>query len=182
MVGELVEAADRWLVPMAGTVTQCRLDYAFSLVVADESAGSFEVRIEQPSAVSSQDDEVLLDPEGDPVQMAPALRVLRREVEQAIAAKGGRGKPGRLLADERGGGSSIPGFPFRGPNAPERAYENLAKHHGVDRGVASDRLHKIKEAGGLGATDDVVIGRTRDVYDARTEEWLGRLTDKSLGP
>lgn len=98
------------------------------------------------------------------------------------AAKGGLGKWGRRLADEGGGSSSIPGFPLRGPNAPERAYDNLAKHHGVPRGVASDRSHRIKEASGLGARDDVVIGRTGDVYDARTEEWLGSLTDKSLGP
>jgi hypothetical protein len=91
MVGELVEAADRWLVPMAGlTVTQCRLDYAFSVVVADEPAGSFEVRIEQPFTVASRGDELTIDPEGDPVQMAPALRVLRQEVEQAIAFKDGR--------------------------------------------------------------------------------------------
>lgn len=99
---------------------------------------------------------------------------------RVLAPKAGRSKLGRL-ADERGGSSSIPGFPYRGPNAPERAYENLAKNHGVDRGVASDRLHKLKEGGGLGATDDVVIGRTGDVYDARTEELLGSLTDKSLG-
>jgi hypothetical protein len=91
MVGELVEAADHWLVPMTGrTVTQCRLDYAFSLVVADEPAGSFEVRIEQPFTVASHGDELTLDPEGDPVLMAPALRVLRQDVEQAIAFKDGR--------------------------------------------------------------------------------------------
>lgn len=91
MVGEFVEAADRWLVPMAGlTVTQCRLDYAFSLVVADEPAGSFEVRIEQPFVVASHNDELVLDPEGEPVAMAPALRVLRQDVEQAIAFKDGR--------------------------------------------------------------------------------------------
>lgn len=91
MVGDLVEAADRWVVPMAGrTVTQCRLDYAFSLVVADEPAGSFEVRIEQPFTVASDGGELTIDPEGDPVQMAPALRVLRQDVEQAIAFKDGR--------------------------------------------------------------------------------------------
>ena len=89
MVGGLVESADRWLVPMVGTVTQCRLDYAFSLVIADDSAGSFEVRIEQPFVVAGSDGEVRLDPEGDPQQMAPALRVLRRTVEQAIAFKDG---------------------------------------------------------------------------------------------
>jgi hypothetical protein len=87
MVGELVEAADRWLVPMAGrAVTQCRLDYAFSLVVA----GSFEVRIEQRFIVVIHGEEVMLDPEDDPVQMAPALKVLRQIVKQTIAFKDGR--------------------------------------------------------------------------------------------
>lgn len=89
MVGKLVESADRWLVPMVGTVTQCRLDYAFTLVIADDPEGSFEVRIEQPFVVTGSDGEVTLDAEGDPQQMAPALRVLRRTVEQAIAFKDG---------------------------------------------------------------------------------------------
>ena len=89
-VSELVEAADRWLVPMVGTVTQCRLDYAFSLVVADESAGSFEARIEHLFVVAGHDGETSMDPEADPVLMAPALRVLRRAVDQAIAFKDGR--------------------------------------------------------------------------------------------
>ncbi len=74
MVGELVEAADRWLVPMAGlTVTQCRLDYSFTLVLAGDDEGSFYVAIEEPFSVSmpGSSDEVALDPEGEPVQMAP---------------------------------------------------------------------------------------------------------------
>lgn len=91
MVGELVETADRWLVPMAGlTVTQCRLDYAFSLVVAGEPASSFEVRIEQPFVVAGHNDELVLDPEGEPAAMSPALSVLRQDVEQASAFKDGR--------------------------------------------------------------------------------------------
>ncbi len=89
MAGALVESADRWLVPMAGTVTQCRLDYAFSMVIADCPAGTFEVRIEHPFVVVGHGGEVELDPEGEPQQMAPALRVLRRAVEQAIAFKDG---------------------------------------------------------------------------------------------
>lgn len=88
---EFVEAADRWLVPVAGrSVTQCRLDYAFTLVVADESAGSFEIRIEQPFVVTSRGDEVVLDPEGEPARMAPALGLLRQDIEQAAAFKDGR--------------------------------------------------------------------------------------------
>jgi hypothetical protein len=45
-----------------------------------------------------------------------------------------------------------------------------------EAGSAHERLEKIKKAGSLGAADDVVIGRTGDVYDPRTGEWLGTLT------
>lgn len=75
----------------------------------------------------------------------------------------------------------IPGNPFRGPNAPQQAYKHLKKYHGIDPTVASNRLHKIKQRAGLGAADEVVIGRTGDVYNARTGERLGSLTDNTLG-
>src|SRR4051794_5678100 len=77
MGGELVEAADRWVVPVVGlTVTQCRLDYTFSLVLANDGEGSYYVAIEEAFTVaqSADADAVVVDPEGDPVQMAPALR------------------------------------------------------------------------------------------------------------
>jgi hypothetical protein len=57
------------------------------------------------------------------------------------------------------------------------AYAHLEKYHGVTRGVARERLHRIKARGGLGPTDNVVFGRTGDVYDEATEERLGSLTD-----
>lgn len=75
----------------------------------------------------------------------------------------------------------IPGNPFRGPNAPEQAFKHLEKYSGLDPKVASNRLHKLKDAGGLGPADDVIIGRTGDVYNPITGERLGSLTDKSLG-
>ncbi|WP_029215371.1 RHS repeat-associated core domain-containing protein [Kallotenue papyrolyticum] len=75
----------------------------------------------------------------------------------------------------------IPGRPFRGRNAPEQAYGHLEKYHGVDRKTARNRLHKLKEQAGLAPDDDVVIGRTGDVYDERTGERIGSLTDPSLG-
>ena len=84
-----LELDDRWLVPMLGTVTQCRLDSAFSVIVAVESTGTFEVRIEQPFFVSHDGEEFMLDPEGDPVHLGPALQVLRTTVKQAIAYKSG---------------------------------------------------------------------------------------------
>jgi hypothetical protein len=84
--------------------------------------------------------------------------------------------------DGPSGVQDVPGRPFRGKTAAEDAYKHLEEHHGIDPHTASNRLHKIKEQGGLGAADDVVIGRTGDVYDARTGEHIGSLTDSTLGP
>jgi len=70
----------------------------------------------------------------------------------------------------------VPGKPFRGAQAPEAAYEHLEWYHGVPRKAAHERLHRIKENSGLSPTDNVVIGRTGDVYDERTGEWIGTLT------
>jgi hypothetical protein len=92
-IGELVEAADRWELPIGGCdVTQCQIDYAFSLVVAAAPAESFYVTIEQPFwfRASSGSDESMLVPEGPPVALGPALAVLRSSVERAVAYKDGR--------------------------------------------------------------------------------------------
>jgi len=75
----------------------------------------------------------------------------------------------------------IPGHPFQGRDAPQEAFSHLARYHGLDRAVASNRLHKIKEKANLAPTDDVVIGRTGDVYDSRTGDSIGTLTDPGLG-
>lgn len=84
---ELIERRGRWLVPMAGlTVTQCRVDYAFTMLVDD----GYEVRIEQPFTLVRGAASSLLDPEGEPSELGPALSVLRRDVEQAVAFKDGR--------------------------------------------------------------------------------------------
>ena len=50
-------------------------------------------------------------------------------------------------------------------------------YHGVTRVVASNRLHRIKASEGLGPADNVVFGRTGDVYDELTGEFIGSLTD-----
>jgi RHS repeat-associated protein len=74
-------------------------------------------------------------------------------------------------------GSRIPGHPFTGPNAARDAFKHLAKYHGIDPTVASERLHQIKQSAGLGAADNVVIGRTGDVYNPYTGERIGSLTE-----
>ena len=71
---------------------------------------------------------------------------------------------------------AIPGNPFRGKDAAEQAYKHLEKYHGVKPTVASERLHQIKQRVGMGAADDVIIGRTGDIYNAKTNEWIGTLT------
>jgi hypothetical protein len=75
----------------------------------------------------------------------------------------------------------IPGKPFRGKGAPSAAYRHLRKNHGVDPNDASYRLHRLKQMAGLEPDDDVVIGKTGDVYNAMTGERIGSLTDRSLG-
>ena len=78
-------------------------------------------------------------------------------------------------------GATIPGRPFRGTDAPARAFAHLRDYHGIDPVIASNRLHKLKAAGGLGPADEVVIGRTGDVHHPGTGERLGSLTDRTLG-
>jgi hypothetical protein len=71
---------------------------------------------------------------------------------------------------------TIPGKQvFAGPNAPIYAYTHLNQHHGLDPKKAHERLEKIKHHNQMGAADDIAIGSTGDVYDARTGDWLGNL-------
>ena len=74
---------------MPGIVTQCRLDHAFSLSITVEPTRVFEICIEQSFTVADGREEWTLDPDGDPVQIAPALQVLRRTMRQAVAFKTG---------------------------------------------------------------------------------------------
>jgi len=92
-LGDLVEEADRWVVPITGlTVTQCQLDYAFTIIAWDHERGSFAIRLEQPFTLltAGRVDELVLDPEQDPLAMAPALCILRATIEDVIAFKDGR--------------------------------------------------------------------------------------------
>jgi hypothetical protein len=54
-------------------------------------------------------------------------------------------------------------------------FRHLADHHGVDLFAASERLHRIKQAQGLGPADDVYLGLTGDVYDPKSGEFIGNL-------
>lgn len=70
----------------------------------------------------------------------------------------------------------IPGNPFRGKNASQRAFEHLSDHHGLDPHVAGNRFQSLKEKY-LRGSDDVASGRTGYACDARTGDLLGNLLD-----
>jgi hypothetical protein len=90
-MSNLIDTPDAWLLEVTRmTVTQCRIDYAFTLVLEAERGGSVEIRIEQPFVVTVQDGEHDVDPEADPIDIAPALRLLHQGVTRATAFKDGR--------------------------------------------------------------------------------------------
>jgi hypothetical protein len=83
------------------------------------------------------------------------------------------------MLDRFGGGESeVPGNPFTGANAQADAFKHYERYHGLSETAASDRLHQIKKSAGLGGADNVIFGRTGDVYNARTGEHIGNLTSK----
>ena len=53
----------------------------------------------------------------------------------------------------------------------------LARYHGIDPVLASERLHEIKEAAGLGPADNVLFDRTGNVFDRVSGDLLGSLTE-----
>lgn len=66
---------------------------------------------------------------------------------------------------------------FQGEDADERCFAHLARWHGIDRYTASDRLHRIKQRGGVGPAENVVFGHTGDVFLEATGEYLGMLSE-----
>lgn len=89
-VVKLVEEPDRWVLPLAGlVVTQCCVDYAFTLTVADVSL-SFETRIERSFDLLLDGSTRTVDVDGGPTSMAPALAMMHREMADAVAFKDGR--------------------------------------------------------------------------------------------
>lgn len=87
----LRETEDHWLLPLVGRqVTQCCLDYALTIRLADPEA-SFDLRIGEAFVLcTASGEELTIEPEGNPVQVAPAFSVLRQAVVHALAYKDGR--------------------------------------------------------------------------------------------
>ena len=63
-----------------------------------------------------------------------------------------------------------------GKSGVEEIFRRLDKYHGIDKNLASDRLHAIKKALGYAPDDDLLFDLTGNVFDPRTREWIGSLT------
>lgn len=77
------------------------------------------------------------------------------------------------------GGAPKPGeLPFNARSTKSFDYiaDRLDEFHGINRTTASERLHQIKYEVGRGPADDVLFDLTGNVYDPRTRELLGSLT------
>ena len=59
----------------------------------------------------------------------------------------------------------------------DEVYRRLRKYHGIERHVASARLHELKDREGRAPDDDLLFDLTGNVYDPDTREWLGSLTE-----
>jgi hypothetical protein len=62
-------------------------------------------------------------------------------------------------------------------SSAQEIFRRLERFHGIDPGLASDRLHAIKEKSGRGASDNVIFDLTGNVYNPDTLKWLGSLTE-----
>ncbi len=80
----LVEQHTRWLLPVVdGTVTQIRVDYAFTLVI-----DHYSIRINTPFTFSRGDDHSKHDPE-DPGTLAPLLTLHQATLREGVLSKDG---------------------------------------------------------------------------------------------
>lgn len=76
------ESDNSWtLVALRGDVTAVTFDYALTIVVDAEAS----VRIEDRFTLRYEGSTFDLDPTGDPLQLAPALRLVRARVDSAQA-------------------------------------------------------------------------------------------------
>jgi len=88
---DLVEAGDRWLLPLSGLrVTRCLVDFSFGLeLLADHQF--FTLTIEQAFNVAVAGSGMAeITPAADPASVCPALALLDRVVQDATAFKDGR--------------------------------------------------------------------------------------------
>jgi len=87
---KLIEESDRWLIPIQGLiVTQCRIDYAFSIVLWESREFSFSIRIGGEFICRVNNQEHHLHAERAPMELSPAISVLHKPIETAVAKKDG---------------------------------------------------------------------------------------------
>lgn len=80
-------------------------------------------------------------------------------------------------------GTAVGGnLPFRTFTNEQAAFQHLEKYHGINPKLASERLHDIKRAAGRGPADNVAIDRTGNVFNPKSGEWLGSLTQGGAKP
>jgi hypothetical protein len=80
----LVEQHTRWLLPVGdGTVTQIRVDHAFTLVI-----DHYSIQISTPFTLSRGDDHSQHDPE-DPESLAPLLKLHQATLHEGVLRKDG---------------------------------------------------------------------------------------------
>lgn len=60
-------------------------------------------------------------------------------------------------------------------------FRRLDQYHGIPEHLASERLHALKDALGLGGADNLLFDLTGNVFDPLTGEWLGSLTEGGGG-
>lgn len=75
---------------------------------------------------------------------------------------------------------SLPRNARRTDNERE-VFRRLAKDHGIDRVIASDRLHGLKRQTGRGGADNLLFDLTGNVFDPVTLQWIGTLTEGGGG-
>ena len=102
--------------------------------------------------------------------------------ESRLATKGGA----RLKNTSSFGPRSLGAAEFKPYTLPENArrttnpneiFSRLEKFNGIDPKLASKRLHEIKAATGRGGADNVLFDLSGGVYDPKTLNWLGSLTE-----
>jgi hypothetical protein len=63
------------------------------------------------------------------------------------------------------------------PGSAQQVFLHLERFHGIAPALASERLHIIKEKLGYKADDNVIFDFTGNVFDPRTLELLGSMTE-----
>ena len=88
---ELVELDDRWsLSSHDAEVTKICFDWGVTLTIGSVEPQT-DIRIEQPIVLTDPDGaSVQLVPEGDPMELAPLLKIARRRLTRLEAYKDGR--------------------------------------------------------------------------------------------